>query len=75
MDGLKAIIFDMDGTLADTEEIHRQAFNQAFSEFELGWHWSKQDYIQQLHVSGGKERIRLGLLNDPEIDVEHERAW
>ena len=38
---LKGIIFDVDGTIADTEEIHRQAFNQAFSDFNLNWHWSK----------------------------------
>ena len=41
---LKGIIFDVDGTIADTEEIHRQAFNQAFSDFNLNWHWSKPKY-------------------------------
>ena len=35
MHELKAIIFDMDGTLADTEDIHRLAFNQAFAEFDF----------------------------------------
>lgn len=61
MDMLQAIIFDMDGTLADTEEIHRQAFNQAFTEFGYVWQWSKQDYIDLLHISGGRERIRSFL--------------
>ncbi len=55
---LEALIFDLDGTLADTEETHRQAFNAAFIEFELWWDWSPQRYAQLLHVSGGRERIR-----------------
>jgi len=54
---LEALIFDLDGTLADTEETHRQAFNAAFIEFELWWDWGPQRYTDLLHVSGGKERI------------------
>jgi HAD superfamily hydrolase (TIGR01509 family) len=54
---LKAIIFDVDGTLANTEEIHRQAFNAAFTEFGLEYSWSEQEYTQLLSISGGKERI------------------
>ena len=54
---LRALIFDVDGTLADTEEWHRQAFNAAFSELGLDWQWSPQQYRQLLDVSGGKERL------------------
>lgn len=54
---LRALIFDVDGTLADTEETHRQAFNAAFIELELWWDWSPQLYAQLLRISGGKERI------------------
>ena len=54
---LKAIIFDMDGTLADTEEIHRQAFNAAFDEFNIPCHWNQELYKKLLHISGGRERI------------------
>jgi len=54
---IKAIIFDVDGTLAETEEIHRQAFNLAFKEQGLTWNWSTDDYRQLLNVTGGKERI------------------
>lgn len=55
---LKALIFDLDGTLADTEETHRQAFNAAFIELGLWWDWSPPQYAQLLAVSGGKERLR-----------------
>jgi HAD superfamily hydrolase (TIGR01509 family) len=54
---LEALLFDVDGTLADTEETHRQAFNAAFIQFELWWDWSPQKYAELLSVSGGKERI------------------
>ncbi len=54
---LKAIIFDVDGTLAATEETHRQAFNDAFKEFDIPFQWSISEYIQLLSISGGKERI------------------
>jgi HAD superfamily hydrolase (TIGR01509 family) len=57
---LQAVIFDVDGTLADTERNgHRIAFNQAFDEFNLGWHWSPEAYAELLAVAGGKERIGL----------------
>ncbi|MDD3763691.1 MAG: HAD family hydrolase [Nevskiales bacterium] len=55
---LKAIIFDVDGTLAETEELHREAFNASFVEAGLDWHWSQDDYRALLRVTGGKERIR-----------------
>lgn len=61
---LKGIIFDVDGTIADTEGIHRQAFNQTFDEFNLNWHWSEDDYRQILFVSGGKERFKKFLHED-----------
>ncbi len=54
---LKAIIFDVDGTLAATEETHRQAFNAAFTEFDIPFQWSIPEYIELLEISGGKERI------------------
>jgi len=54
---LKAIIFDVDGTLAATEETHRQAFNAAFKEFDVPFQWSVSEYMELLNISGGKERI------------------
>lgn len=56
---LKALIFDVDGTLADTErDGHRPAFNAAFREFGLDWDWDVALYGQLLAVTGGKERMR-----------------
>jgi HAD superfamily hydrolase (TIGR01509 family) len=52
-----ALIFDVDGTLAETEEAHRQAFNEAFAETGLDWHWDRIIYKELLRVTGGKERI------------------
>jgi HAD superfamily hydrolase (TIGR01509 family) len=56
---LQALIFDVDGTLADTErDGHRPAFNQAFSDAGLDWHWDAALYGKLLAVTGGKERIK-----------------
>jgi HAD superfamily hydrolase (TIGR01509 family) len=56
---LKALLFDVDGTLADTErDGHRPAFNRAFAELGLDWHWDEARYGELLAVTGGKERIR-----------------
>jgi len=58
MSELKALIFDVDGTLADTERnAHRPAFNKAFAAAGLDWHWSVGLYGELLKVTGGKERI------------------
>ena len=55
---LKALLFDVDGTLANTEETHRQAFNQIFAEYDLEWQWSVELYTALLKVTGGKERMK-----------------
>jgi len=54
---LKALIFDVDGTLADTESVHMAAFNHAFAEMGMDWVWTETMYTELLEVSGGKERI------------------
>jgi beta-phosphoglucomutase-like phosphatase (HAD superfamily) len=54
---LQALIFDVDGTLADTESVHLAAFNHAFTELGLGWHWDEALYTELLDISGGKERM------------------
>lgn len=64
MSALKAVIFDVDGTLAETErDGHRVAFNRAFIDNGLDWHWDPLLYGELLAVTGGKERIRYYLEN------------
>ena len=63
MSELRALLFDVDGTLAETEEVHRVAFNTAFAEAGLDWVWSVDLYRELLAVTGGKERIRHYLDN------------
>lgn len=58
---MSAFIFDVDGTLADTEDLHREAFDEAFAEAGLDWHWDRPLYKRLLAVSGGKERLRYFL--------------
>ncbi|WP_077001897.1 HAD-IA family hydrolase [Variovorax sp. KK3] len=70
---IKAFIFDVDGTIADTEEAHRIAFNQAFELHGLGWHWGAAAYRQLLDVAGGKERICSYLDALPMPDAERAR--
>ncbi|MCI4660645.1 MAG: HAD family hydrolase [Neomegalonema sp.] len=77
---LRALIFDVDGTLAETEEAHRQAFNETFAAGGLDWHWSVSDYTQLLRTTGGKERMRryrdgLGFRDpaDAAIALMHQR--
>ena len=76
---LKGLIFDVDGTLAETEEVHRRAFNQAFDEARLDWYWSQEEYRSLLKVTGGRERIQhyirirgLDELSDSELRSLHQ---
>ena len=58
MNKLSAVFWDVDGTIADTELCgHRVAFNLAFKDFDLDWHWNKEKYIDLLKISGGLNRI------------------
>ncbi len=78
MSTLQAIIFDVDGTLADTErDGHRVAFNRAFAEAGLDWDWSVERYGELLAIAGGKERIQFYCSTYcPELELSEDRqAW
>jgi len=59
---IKAIIFDQDGVIIDTErDGHRVAFNKTFKEFGFDFQWDVNYYHELLQIAGGKERMRHHL--------------
>jgi beta-phosphoglucomutase-like phosphatase (HAD superfamily) len=75
MPELRALVFDVDGTLAETEEHgHRPAFNQAFEEAGLPWHWDRDTYARLLRTTGGKERIAAWRPDAPPEQIAHLHA-
>jgi HAD superfamily hydrolase (TIGR01509 family) len=71
LNNIKAVIFDVDGTLADTEKDgHRIAFNQTFKQYNLDWHWSPELYGELLKVTGGKERMKFYVNDYLNSDLE-----
>ena len=67
---LRAILWDVDGTLAETErDGHRPAFNLAFAAAGLGWRWEVERYGELLQITGGRERILHDLLTQPAAPV------
>jgi len=75
---IKALIFDQDGVIIDTErDGHRVAFNQTFKEFGYDFEWDVEKYHELLRVSGGKERMRHYLHTEGfgvEVKPEEEDA-
>lgn len=77
----QALIFDVDGTLAETEELHRRAFNETFAAEGLDWHWDRGLYRELLKTTGGKERMRAYIRDhdpanrpdDADIPAIHQR--
>jgi HAD superfamily hydrolase (TIGR01509 family) len=67
---VKALIFDVDGTLAETEEAHRRAFNETFAAFGLDWDWTPDLYRALLKTTGGKERMRAYARDHRGLDPE-----
>ena len=56
---MRALIFDCDGVLAETErDGHRAAFNRMFAAEGVDFEWTEDDYASVLSVAGGKERLR-----------------
>ena len=53
---MPALLFGSISTIADTSELQRQAFNQAFAAYGLDWHWDQDQYRAMLSGSGGQAR-------------------
>ena len=69
--GYKAILFGSIGTLIETSELQRRAFNQAFAEAGLDWDWNTEEYRRLLTKSGGCERIQdFATRRDSEVNAE-----
>ena len=67
---LKALVWDVDGTLAETErDGHRVAFNGAFEALGVPWRWDEVRYGQLLHVTGGRERLLHDMASQPAAPV------
>lgn len=67
---IRAVVFDVDGTLAETEDLHRHSFNQSFAEHGLGWNWDRGLYTELLGITGGRERIiAYARRTDRQIDA------
>jgi len=52
---IELLISDLDGTILETEDYHRLAYNALFQELRLEKSWSKQDYIDRLQTMGGSK--------------------
>lgn len=71
---LKCILWDVDGTLADTErDGHRVAFNMAFDEAGIDRQWDVATYGELLAVTGGKERMRFDIDRGGMADMPFEK--
>ena len=67
---LKLIISDLDGTILETEDYHRRAYNELFNEIGLAVSWTRQDYMDRLKIMGGgklKEVFSLGWTDPKRI--------
>ena len=71
---MKAILFGSIGTLIETSDLQREAFNQAFNEAGLDWYWDQEDYTKLLKKSGGTKRIEdFAEKNNTNVDAKKIR--
>jgi HAD superfamily hydrolase (TIGR01509 family) len=69
---MKALIFDCDGVLADTElHGHLVAFNRMWEKAEVSWRWNEEQYAEKLKIGGGKERMRA-LFSEPAFQAVYQ---
>ena len=55
---MQAIFFGSIGSIVETSEIQRKAFNMAFKDFGLNWYWNIGNYINMIQKPGGIQRIK-----------------
>ena len=74
MTRLKALLWDVDGTLAETErDGHRVAFNRAFEDCGMPWRWDEAHYGDLLRITGGRERLLFDMNQRPNAPPPAER--
>ena len=71
---VKAILFGGIGTLLETSEIQRMAFNEAFDRCGLDWHWDRDAYLDMLAIPGGVQRILRYAEAQGETAIDQEAA-
>lgn len=54
---MPALLFGSISTLADTSELQRQAYNDAFAVHGLAWRWDRDAYVEMLTTNGGQDRV------------------
>lgn len=73
---LRAILWDVDGTLAETErDGHLVAFNAAFYALQLPWRWTTERYGELLRIAGGYERLLVDMESQPSMLALDEDDW
>ncbi len=73
---LKAVIFDIDGVIVDTENIHRLAYNEIFAEENIPLQWSPKEYAARLHMVGGKKlKEVVEYVDTPDKEAEAKRLY
>lgn len=73
---LEAILFGSIGTLVETSDLQRRAFNRAFAEAGLDWNWNIGTYKRLLAQSGGRNRIQKYAIQqgiDVDTNMLHQR--
>ncbi|MCS7102208.1 MAG: HAD-IA family hydrolase [Burkholderiaceae bacterium] len=74
MSRVQALLWDVDGTLAETErDGHRVAFNRAFEALGIPWRWDEAHYGRLLRITGGRERILHDMRNRSDAPPPAER--
>lgn len=74
MSALEAVIFDIDGVIVDTENLHRMAYNYVFDQLKIAAHWSPADYAGLLSQVAGRKIMTL-FHHEPDSQTNKEKAY